>query len=72
MGEVAKDLHNSSNQPENGASSGGSSNLNSAAEEVSNKAKNAKKVSPDDIGDFLKAGKDWHKGSAKKDFLKQF
>jgi hypothetical protein len=35
-------------------------------------AKNAKKMSPDDIGDFLKVEKDWHKGSAKKDFLKQF
>ena len=35
-------------------------------------AKNAKKMLPDDIGVFLKAGEDWHKGSAKKDFLKQF
>ncbi|HMQ70796.1 MAG TPA: hypothetical protein PKC58_17605, partial [Ignavibacteria bacterium] len=43
-----------------------------ATKGVSNIAKNAKKMSPDDIGDFLKAGKDWHKGSAKKDFLKQF
>jgi RHS repeat-associated protein len=35
-------------------------------------AKNVKKMLPDDIGLFLKAGEDWHKGSAKKDFLKQF
>lgn len=35
-------------------------------------AKNAKKMSPDDIGVFLNAGVNWHKGSAKKDFLKKF
>lgn len=34
--------------------------------------KDSKKLSPNEIGDFLGAGKDWHKGSAKKDFLKQF
>ena len=43
-----------------------------AAKTVANIAKNAKKMSPDDIGKFLNAGKDWHKGSAKGDFLKQF
>ena len=37
-----------------------------------NIAKNAKKMSPDDIGKFLGAGKDWHKTSAKTKFLKQF
>lgn len=42
------------------------------AKGVSNIAKNAKKMSPDDIGKFLNAGKDWHKGSAKGNFLKQF
>ncbi len=42
------------------------------AKGVSNIAKNAKKMSPDDIGKFLNAGKDWHKSSAKGNFLKQF
>jgi RHS repeat-associated protein len=35
-------------------------------------ATNAKKMSPDQIGEFLKAEKDWHKGSAKKEFLAKF
>ena len=43
-----------------------------AANGGSNIAKNTKKMSPEDIGNFLKAGKDWHKGSAKSNFLKQF
>lgn len=35
-------------------------------------AKNAKKMLPDEIGAFLGAGKNWHKTSAKSDFLKKF
>ena len=34
--------------------------------------KDAIKLDPEEIGDFLGAGKNWHQGSAKKDFLKQF
>ena len=37
-----------------------------------NLAKNSRKMSLDEIGDFLGAGKDWHKTSAKSDFLKKF
>ncbi len=29
-------------------------------------------MSPDDIGKFLGAGKNWHGTTAKKDYLKQF
>lgn len=43
-----------------------------AAKGASKFAKNARKMLPDEIGDFLQAGKNWHKGSAKGDFLKQF
>ncbi len=43
-----------------------------AVKGVSNIAKNAKKMSLDDIGDFLNAGKDWHGGMAKKKYLKKF
>ena len=39
---------------------------------LSNFAKNGKKMSPDQIGEFLGAGRDWHKTSAKSKFLKQF
>lgn len=42
------------------------------AKTLVNIAKNAKKMSIEEIGKFLKAGIDWHKGSAKKDFLKMF
>ncbi len=34
--------------------------------------KNAKKLSIDEIGDFLGAGKNWHEGKAKKKFLNKF
>lgn len=54
------------------AKEGASKVVKEAAKGGSNFAKNAKKMSLDDIGDFLGAGKDWHKGSAKIDFLKQF
>lgn len=50
----------------------GGSQTKLAAKVVRNIAKNAKKMSPDDIGKFLNAGKDWHKGSAEGNFLKQF
>ncbi|MEN9638925.1 MAG: hypothetical protein RLZZ262_793 [Bacteroidota bacterium] len=39
---------------------------------LSNIAKNARRMSLDEIGDFLKAGKDWHKTNAKTQFLNQF
>ena len=39
---------------------------------ASNIAKDTKKMSPDDIGEFLGAGKDWHKTSAKSKFLNKF
>ena len=34
--------------------------------------KDAKKMSPDDIGEFLGKGKDWHKTSAKSNFLNKY
>jgi RHS repeat-associated protein len=43
-----------------------------AANKISTIAKNAKKMSLDDFGKFLGAGKDWHSGKAKKQFLQQF
>lgn len=39
---------------------------------VGNIAKNTSKMSSDDIGKFLGAGKNWHGTTAKKDYLKQF
>ena len=39
---------------------------------TANIGKNAVKMSIEEIGDFLNAGKNWHKTSAKPDFLGKF
>lgn len=49
-----------------------SAGAKAGAKAVGNIAKNAKKMSPDDIGEFLGAGKNWHSSGAKNKFLKNF
>jgi|GEM_PF-2915746 len=43
-----------------------------AGDELADSPKDAKKMSEDQIGEFLGAGENWHKTTAKKSFVKEF
>jgi hypothetical protein len=69
-------LEANGNPQTNGSDAGSGSSSSSTSDEVTKETENifkdAKKMSPDDIGEFLGEGKNWHKTKAKSNFLNFF
>jgi hypothetical protein len=69
LSDAINKMESSGSESSGGGESSSVSESTSDTTSASSTGKNAKKMTTDEIGDFLNAGEDWHQTSAKTDFL---
>ena len=69
---VKMQMEESNNEAHDSKDTNGSNETKAGEESSKNFGKDAKKMTPDEIGEFLGKGKNWHKTNAKSSFLAKY